>query len=74
MSAEQQNVIVYTKPGCPYCVAALKDLKEHGVPYEEVSTKDNPKALEEVMRLSKGKGIVPIIVSGNEVKVGFGGG
>jgi glutaredoxin 3 len=69
-----QKVVIYTKPGCPYCAAAKQDLEERGVPYEEVSIKDNPKAVEEVMRLSNGKGIVPILVSGEEVKVGFGGG
>jgi glutaredoxin 3 len=69
-----QKVVIYTKPGCPYCAAARQDLEERGVPYDEISIKDNPKAVEEVMRLSDGKGIVPILVSGEEVKVGFGGG
>jgi glutaredoxin 3 len=69
-----QKVTIYTKPGCPYCAAAKQDMEERGVPYEEISTENNPKAVEEVMRLSNGKGIVPILVSGEEVKVGFGGG
>lgn len=69
-----EKVVIYTKPGCPYCAAARQDLEERGVTYEEISTKDNPKAVAEVMRLSDGKGIVPILVSGEEVKVGFGGG
>ncbi len=69
-----QKVVIYTKPGCPYCAAARQDLEERGVPYEEISTENNPKAVEEVMRLSNGKGIVPILISGEKVKVGFGGG
>jgi glutaredoxin 3 len=69
-----EKVVIYTKPGCPYCAAARQDLEERGITYEEISTKDNPKAIAEVMRLSDGKGIVPILVSGEEVKVGFGGG
>ena len=32
------------------------------------------RTLEDVMRLSGGSGIVPVLVSGNNVKVGFGGG
>jgi glutaredoxin 3 len=68
------KVVIYTKPGCPYCAAARQDLEERGVSYDEISTENNPKATEEVMRLSDGKGIVPILVSGNEVQVGFGGG
>lgn len=69
-----QQVTIYTKPGCPFCAAAKQDLEERGVPYKELSIQDNPKVAQEVMRLSKGEGIVPILVIGDEVKVGFGGG
>jgi C_GCAxxG_C_C family probable redox protein len=69
-----QIVTLYTKLGCPFCAEARKDLVERGILYQEISIDGNPKATEEVMRLSKGTGIVPITVSGDEVKVGFGGG
>jgi C_GCAxxG_C_C family probable redox protein len=69
-----QKVVIYTTPGCPYCAAARQELEERRMPYEEISTKDNPEAVKEVMRLSDGQGIVPIVVSGEEVRVGFGGG
>ena len=69
-----EKVVIYTKPGCPYCAAAKKDMEERGIKYQELSTQDNPKVIEEVMRLTSGSGIVPVIVSGDEVKVGFGGG
>jgi len=69
-----EQVVIYTKPGCPYCAAAKNDLEERGVPYKEISVEDNPRAAEELMRLSKGNGIVPTLVIGEEVKAGFGGG
>jgi glutaredoxin 3 len=69
-----EEVLIYTEPGCPFCAAAKQDLEERGVPYKELSIQDNPEAAQEVMRLSNGKGIVPILVIGEEVKVGFGGG
>ena len=69
-----QKVVIYTAPGCAFCAAAKQELEERGVSYEEISTEDNPKVVDEVMRLSNGTGIVPILVSGDEVKVGFGGG
>ena len=69
-----EQVIIYTKPGCPFCAEAKQDLEERGVPYKEMSIEGNPKVAEEVMRLSDGKGIVPILVIGEEVTVGFGGG
>jgi len=69
-----QKVVIYTTPGCRFCEAAKKDLEERGVFYEEISTEGNARALEDVMRLSGGSGIVPVLISGNNVKVGFGGG
>jgi C_GCAxxG_C_C family probable redox protein len=68
------KTVLYTRPGCPFCADAKKDLKERGVVYEEISIENNPKAIADVMRLSNGSGIVPILISGDEVKVGFGGG
>ena len=67
-----EKVVIYTSANCPPCNEAKKDLEERGVPYEEISTEGNPRAVEEVMRLSNGTGIVPIIVTGQEVKIGFG--
>jgi len=69
-----EQVTIYTTPGCPFCAAAKQDLEERGIPYKELSIQDDPKVAQEAMRLSNGKGIVPILVIGEEVKVGFGGG
>lgn len=74
MSSESTSTIVYTTPGCPFCAAAMKDLDDRGVSFDEISIENNATAAEEVKRLSNGEGIVPIVVSGDEVKVGFGGG
>ncbi|PKN69428.1 MAG: hypothetical protein CVU54_10405 [Deltaproteobacteria bacterium HGW-Deltaproteobacteria-12] len=68
------KVLLYTKPGCPFCAQARLDLEERGVSYEEITIDGNPEALKEVMKLSNGEGIVPILVMGEDVKVGFGGG
>jgi len=67
-----EKVVIYTSPDCPSCTEAKKDLEERGVNYEEISIENNPGAVKEVMRLSNGAGIVPIIVTGQEVKIGFG--
>jgi glutaredoxin len=68
-------VTVYTKRGCPYCKQALQDLADRHVSFVEIAIDDDPEARKTVMRLSDGKGIVPIIVGqGGAVTVGFGGG
>jgi len=68
------KVVIYTIPDCPFCAAAKQDLKEKGMAYEEISTEGNPEAADEVMRLSNGTGIVPVLVNGDDVQIGFGGG
>ncbi len=68
-------VTVYTQRGCPHCEKALRDLTERNVPYVQIVIDDDPDARETVMRLSGGKGIVPVLVTASgEVTVGFGGG
>jgi glutaredoxin 3 len=29
------DVTLYTKPGCPYCAAAMDDLQKRGIQYTE---------------------------------------
>jgi glutaredoxin len=70
-----EKVTIYTKPGCKFCEEAMRDMKERGVPYDEISIEASTDAKDTVMRLSEGSGIVPVIVTeGGDVKVGFGGG
>jgi glutaredoxin 3 len=69
------SVTVYTKRGCPYCEKALRDLAGRGISFVEIGIDDDPAARDIVMKLSDGKGIVPIVVDERgEVTVGFGGG
>ena len=72
--AEEKKVIIYTKPDCRFCEEAKRDLEERGVPYEEISIENNPKAEKEWMRLAGDNKIVPVLVTDGEVKIGFGGG
>ncbi|MBI2303345.1 MAG: glutaredoxin family protein [Chloroflexi bacterium] len=69
-----EKAIVYTQPGCPYCRAAMDDLRRRGVPFEEKDVTTDDAALVEMLRLSGGEAVVPVIVQGGEVTVGFGGG
>jgi glutaredoxin 3 len=67
------EVIIYTKPGCPYCDSAKEHYTKEGIPFKEIDVYDVPGAKEKAIELA-GKSIVPVIVEGDEVKVGFGGG
>lgn len=68
-----KSVTIYTKPGCPFCMAAKADLKFKSVEYIEYNVKADPQRLEEMLQLNGGQGKVPTIVEGEKVTVGFAG-
>jgi len=67
-----ENVVIYTKPGCPYCAAAKEDLNQKGITFEERDVTSDPAIKEEAVNKA-GVAAVPVIVRGSEVSVGFGG-
>lgn len=68
------DVIMYTKPGCPYCAAAKEHYNSQGRAFDEINVIDNPEAQTKALDLSGGKRIVPIIIDKGEVKLGWNGG
>jgi len=68
------EVTIYTKEGCPYCAAAKQHYTEKGIDFKEVDIYETPAAKDEVLRLTGGKRIVPVIVEDGKVTAGFGGG
>jgi glutaredoxin 3 len=68
-----KSVTIYTKPGCPFCMAAKADLKLKGVEYTEYDVKADPQRLEEMLQLNGGQRKVPTIVEDEKVTVGFAG-
>lgn len=68
------QVKIYTKVGCPYCTAAKKHYTDNDVAFEEIDVNEVAGAKDEVLKLSSGERIVPVIVGDGETKLGFGGG
>ena len=68
------EVKIYTKAGCPYCADAKAHYRSKGIDFEEIDVYDVPGAKEELLQLSGGKAMVPVIVDHGKVQVGFGGG
>lgn len=68
-----KSVTIYTKSGCPFCMAAKADLKFKGVEYIEYNVKADAQRLEEMLQLNGGQRKVPTIVEGEKVTVGFAG-
>ncbi len=68
----QPKVVMYVKPGCPYCQAAREQLAADGESVEERDATDNPAWRAELMGLTNNRGIVPTIVRPDaKAQVGF---
>lgn len=66
----EESVKIYTIPTCSDCNFAKRYFKEHEIPYTDLNCEDDPKYPEEVWNLT-GKQVVPTIVIGDKVFVGF---
>ena len=69
------GVVLYTKPGCPYCTTARNELIARGAEYEEIDVTAVPGAQERLAELTLGGTMVPVIVEEDgSVHVAAGGG
>jgi glutaredoxin 3 len=67
-----EEVVIFTKPGCPYCKAAKEDMNQKGITFTERDVTQDPAVKEEAIRLA-GVAAVPVIVKDGKTEVGFGG-
>ena len=58
------DVVLYTKPGCPYCISAMMLLKKKGVDYQEIVTSNDPQLKAEMTAKSGGRATFPQIFIG----------
>ena len=62
---------MYVKPGCPYCASAREDLEARSEAFEERDATVSADWKAELMGYTKDVGMVPTIVRGDQVQVGF---
>ena len=72
MSTET-SLIVYTRPECSYSEALKEELDADGVVYSEIDLSVHPERLPEVLELTGGERITPVMVEDGVVVVGFRG-
>ena len=66
------SVVMYVKPGCPYCQAAREQLAADGETVEERDATKNASWRAELMDYTNHRGIVPTIVwNDGRRQVGF---
>ena len=59
------DVVLYTKPGCPYCISAMMLLKKKGVDYQEIVASNDPQLKAEMTAKSGGRATFPQIFIGD---------
>ena len=67
-------VTLYVKTGCPYCAAKRKELEGRGVAFTELNVSERPEIIPELLKLTKGQRLVPVVVEGGRISVAPEGG
>jgi mycoredoxin len=66
VDSEQENVILYWRPGCPYCVRLRRGLQRAGASVVEVNIWEKPSGAAAVRAVTGGDETVPTLVVGYE--------
>lgn len=62
------DVVLYTKPGCPYCTAAKSLLQKKGVDFTDIVASSDPEKKAEMIQKSGGKTTFPqIFIDGKHI-------
>ncbi len=62
------EVVIYTKPGCPYCSSAMALLNQKGAEFTEIVASNDPEKKQEMMQRSGGRATFPqIFINGSHV-------
>lgn len=59
------SIDIYTQPGCPYCIHAVRLLTRKGVPFNEINAPHGTPERAESIRRSGGRTTVPQIFIDN---------
>ena len=67
-------VLLYTKTGCVHCDAKRTALAARGVPVREINVTERREAVPELLKLTDGQRVVPVVVEGGRVEIAPEGG
>lgn len=67
------SIVMYIKPGCPYCQRARDYYNENNIPFTEYDAQNDPQRKKEMLEIADGDQTVPCIVeNGIYVASGWG--
>ena len=62
------------KAGCPFCDAKRAELAGRGVAVREIDVGAHPEVIPELLKLTRGRRIVPVIVEDGRIEIAPAGG
>jgi len=68
-----ESIVLYTHPDCSYSDALKEELTDLALDFEEINLALNPELWEKLEELTGGERITPVMVTGDNVEVGFHG-
>ncbi len=67
------SLVMYTKPGCPYCQKARDHYNGEGIAFTEYDAQNDKRRQKEMLEYSGGDLVVPcIVINGEYVQSGWG--
>ena len=72
--ASQPTIVVYTHPDCAYSAAAKMDFRKRKIAYTEIDVARQPDKIPDLLKLTNGERVTPVLVENGRVTIGFKGG
>jgi glutaredoxin len=66
--------LLYVKAGCAHCDALRADLVARGVAFREIPVDVRPETIPELLKLTGGRRVVPVLVEAGRIAVAPHGG
>ena len=68
------SAVLYTRPGCPHCDTKRAELAAAGITFREIDVSREPQVIPELLKLTRGRRIVPVVVREGRIEIAPGGG
>ncbi|TMB55455.1 MAG: glutaredoxin family protein [Deltaproteobacteria bacterium] len=67
-------VLLYTRTGCLWCDRKRVELAARGVAFREIDVAARPEVVPELLKLTGGRRLVPVVVDGGRIEIAPEGG
>jgi len=73
LTQQTATILVYTHPDCQGCDMVLDDLERRAVVFTQIDVTTAPGAVEDLLKLTDGLRVTPVVVQDGKVTIGFKG-